>query len=579
MYELRTAISYLIPRKGQLSISVVGLIAVLVIQAITWLILVFFSTTEGFEFRWSQKIISIVGPMRIVPTPAYFDSPYYKLDLYSSRHNYAPERLSAKQDAGLPYDPQSDPPLSPSLSRWYSSHVQKTPPIPAMAAYLHKSGFAYRFFESTVSHLTISSLESSPSHSLSQYTCLLGIDGLDAQSMIPVSELSTPEVEHLLALLKSSEPASIKSLEPLAASIHHMQVIITHDSALLGHHVTPGTELRATISFSDNIPQLSFFTSKDTSITVPLSAAPPLSVLSVALAHPPLAIPTDSSLPYIPSLGYPALLPKQMRQQGARLLDTGTFQFTGAGMGGPETLTLPFYIAGFFDSGILPIGGKLAITSRQAIMAIQPDLSPEGPIASSGIIVDVPSTSSLEAIQQSLQKGIDAIAPGLFAVQRFDQYEVTSELFQQLASEHTLFNLISIIIIFVACSNIFSMLFILAHDRRKEIAVLRALGASSRSIIVIFLLAGLLVGLFGSTFGAALAAVTLHYLPELLAFIGSVQGHAVLHQGIYGDISPQMLSFPTLVFAFTTISITSSLAGALAAVRACKMNVSEALKS
>ena len=90
MYEVRTALSYLIPRRGQLSISVVGLIAVFVILAITWLILVFFSTTEGFEFRWSQKIIGAVGPLRIAPTPAYFESPLYHIDMYSSAHSFAP---------------------------------------------------------------------------------------------------------------------------------------------------------------------------------------------------------------------------------------------------------------------------------------------------------------------------------------------------------------------------------------------------------------------------------------------------------------------------------------------------------
>ena len=123
------------------------------------------------------------------------------------------------------------------------------------------------------------------------------------------------------------------------------------------------------------------------------------------------------------------------------------------------------------------------------------------------------------------------------------------------------------------------MLFILAHDRRKEIAVLRALGAPRRSITAIFLLAGLGVGLFGSLLGAALAAITLHFLPELLALIGALQGHAVLHQGVYGDISSQSISISTLLFAFTSISVTSALAGAFAAVRACRMNVSEALKS
>ena len=123
------------------------------------------------------------------------------------------------------------------------------------------------------------------------------------------------------------------------------------------------------------------------------------------------------------------------------------------------------------------------------------------------------------------------------------------------------------------------MLFILAHDRRKEIAVLRALGAPPSSITAIFLLAGLGVGLLGSTLGAALAAITLHYLPELLFLISVLQGHAVLNQGIYGDITSQALSLSTLLFAFSTISITSAIAGALAAVRACRINVSEALKS
>jgi lipoprotein-releasing system permease protein len=579
MYELRTALSYLIPRKGQLSISVVGLIAVVVIQAITWLILVFFSTTEGFETRWSQKIISVVGPMRIIPTPAYFDSPYHQLDLYSSHNNYAPERLSAQRQTTLPYDPSSDPPLPPSLVTWYQAHANTTPPVPSITTYLNQHSLPWRFFESTVCHLSIPTLESSPSHSLSQYTCLLGLDALNSNSFTPVSEISTPEVERLLSLLKKPHPTSLEPLKALATAIQHFEIVITHDATILSHQIPQGTRLIATLSFTNDTPQIALHLSTGEIALLPLHAAPPFSVISSSLSHPPLALPTNASLPYIPSLGYPTLLPKQMRQQGARLLDTGTFQFSGIGMGGTQILTLPFYIAGFFDSGILPIGGKLAITSRQAVIAIQPDLTPDGHIASSGIIVDIPSSLSLSDTQKTLQNDIDTIAPGLFSVQRFDQYEITTELFQQLASEHTLFHLLSIIIIFVACSNIFSMLFILAHDRRKEIAVLRALGAPPSSITTIFLLAGLGVGLLGSTLGAALAAITLHYLPELLFLMSVLQGHAVLNQGIYGDITSQALSLSTLLFAFSTISITSAIAGALAAVRACRINVSEALKS
>ena len=576
MYEIRTALSYLIPRRGQLSISVVGLIAVLVIQAITWLILVFFSTTEGLEYRWSQKIIGAVGPLRVAPTPSYFDSPYYQIDLYSAASSFAPQRLSKKIASPLPaYDPETDPPLPHQLASWYDSHRASSNPIAVAAHSLDQSSIPWRAFESTVCHVSIPTVEASSSHTLNQYTCLLGLDRLNPQAFTAIDQLSSPEVESLLSLLKNPTPALLSVLQPLASSIGSIEVALSQPIGSL----PAGTRLSGAISFNDNSAELRLHQPDGKLLTIPLYQSPlPFSVITAKLIHTPLALPSHDALSYVPSLGYPALLPKQMRQQGARLLDTGSFQFSGASMSGEEPLSIPFYIAGFFDPGILPIGGKLVLTSRQAVMAIQPHLDAIGTLAASGIIVDVPM-SGIDATQASLQNKLEAIAPGLFSVQRFDQYEVTSELYQQLASEKTLFRLLSLIIIAVACSNIFSMLFILAHDRRKEIAVLRALGASRPSITVIFVLAGLGVGLLGSICGSVLAAITLHYLPQILAFIGSLQGHAVLHAGVYGDIPPQTISTVTLMFAFSSICLTSALAGACAAVRACRMNVSEALRS
>lgn len=576
MYEIRTALSYLIPRRGQLSISVVGLIAVLVIQAITWLILVFFSTTEGFEYRWSQKIIGAVGPLRVAPTPSYFDSPYYQIDLYSGTNSFAPQRLSKKIASPLPsYDPETDPPLHHQLASWYASHSSSPNPIAIATHSLDQSSIPWRAFESTVCHVSIPTVDASASHTLNQYTCVLGLDRLNPETFAAIDQLSSPEVESLLSLLKAPTPALLTVLKPLADSIGHIELALSQPVDGL----PAGTRLSGKISFNDASAELQLHRPDGKLLTIPISQSPlPFSVITAKLVHPPLALPPQETLPYVPSLGYAALLPKQMRQQGARLLETGSFQFSGASMSGEEALSIPFYIAGFFDPGILPIGGKLVLTSRQAVMAIQPDLDAIGPLPSSGIIVDVPM-AAIDATQTSLQNELNAVAPGLFSVQRFDQYEVTSELYQQLASEKTLFRLLSLIIVAVACSNIFSMLFILAHDRRKEIAVLRALGASRPSITAIFVLAGLGVGLLGSICGSILAAITLHYLPQILAFIGSLQGHAVLHAGVYGDITSQTISHITLMFALGSICLTSALAGACAAVRACRMNVSEALRS
>lgn len=576
MYEIRTALSYLIPRRGQLSISVVGLIAVLVICAITWLILVFFSTTEGFEYRWSQKIIGAVGPMRVAPTPAYFESPYYQIDLYSGATSFAPQRLSKKISSPLPsYDPKTDPPLPHQLTSWYTTHSSLPNPIAVATRFLDQSSIPWRPFESTVCHVCIPTVDSSSSHTLNQYTCVLGIDRLDPKAFVAIDSLTSPEVENLLSLLKAPTPALLSVLKPLSDSIDSIEVALSSPIDTL----PVGTRLSGSIVFKENSAVLQVHKPDGTILAFSLATTPhPFSVISAKLIHPPLALPSQEIFPYIASLGYPALLPKQMRQQGARLLETGTFHLSGASMAGEENLSLPFYIAGFFDPGILPIGGKLILTSRKAVMAIQPNLDTIGPLAASGIIVDVP-LSAIDATQVALQQKLDTVAPGLFSTQRFDQYEVTSELFQQLSSEKTLFRLLSLIIIAVACSNIFSMLFILAHDRRKEIAVLRALGASSPSITAIFVLAGLGVGLLGSVLGSLLAAITLHYLPQILAFIGSLQGHTVLHAGVYGDIAPQTLGWVPFMFAFGSICLTSAFAGACAAVRACRMNVSEALRS
>ena len=49
MYELSVARKYLVPRWRQLSVSVISVISVLVIALVVWLIVVFFSVTNGLE--------------------------------------------------------------------------------------------------------------------------------------------------------------------------------------------------------------------------------------------------------------------------------------------------------------------------------------------------------------------------------------------------------------------------------------------------------------------------------------------------------------------------------------------------
>lgn len=93
MFELSVACKYLIPRRRQLSVSIISLISVLVIALVVWLIVVFFSVTDGLEKSWVQKLTALTAPVRLTPTDAYYHSYYYQADSISEASNFSPRQL------------------------------------------------------------------------------------------------------------------------------------------------------------------------------------------------------------------------------------------------------------------------------------------------------------------------------------------------------------------------------------------------------------------------------------------------------------------------------------------------------
>ena len=110
MFEISVASKYLLPRWRQLSISIISCISVLVISLVVWLIVVFFSVTDGLESKWIRKLTSLTAPVRITPTEAYYQSYYYQIDSLSHASEYSPKTIGEKNAANIsdPYDPEID---------------------------------------------------------------------------------------------------------------------------------------------------------------------------------------------------------------------------------------------------------------------------------------------------------------------------------------------------------------------------------------------------------------------------------------------------------------------------------------
>ena len=109
MFELAVAWKYLVPRRRQLSVSIISLVSICVIALVVWLMLVFFSITSGVERHWISKLVAVAAPVRMTPTPAYYNSYYYQVDLISHASGYRHQSLTEKRAGkGDPYDPLFD---------------------------------------------------------------------------------------------------------------------------------------------------------------------------------------------------------------------------------------------------------------------------------------------------------------------------------------------------------------------------------------------------------------------------------------------------------------------------------------
>lgn len=92
-------------------------------------------------------------------------------------------------------------------------------------------------------------------------------------------------------------------------------------------------------------------------------------------------------------------------------------------------------------------------------------------------------------------------------------------LFTAVKMEKKLMSLFISLIVIVAAFNVLTSLTLLIMEKRVEIAVLKTIGLRFKTILLIFLLQGLVIALIGSVFGIGLGLLILHYLSALFELL------------------------------------------------------------
>lgn len=106
-------------------------------------------------------------------------------------------------------------------------------------------------------------------------------------------------------------------------------------------------------------------------------------------------------------------------------------------------------------------------------------------------------------------------------------------LFQAIQMEKRMIALLLTVIIAVAAFNIVSTLVMVVTDKRADIAILRTIGATPRSIMGIFIVQGLAIGLIGIAVGVAVGVLLALTISDLIAWVESTMNIQFLDAGVY----------------------------------------------
>ena len=105
-----------------------------------------------------------------------------------------------------------------------------------------------------------------------------------------------------------------------------------------------------------------------------------------------------------------------------------------------------------------------------------------------------------------------------------DWKTINAQLFDALAVDRVVTFVVLSLIVLVASFNILSSLIMLVRAKTRDIAIMRTMGASRRSIMKIFLTIGAVIGSLGTGAGLVLGFTFLFYRQNVLNFVQLVTG-------------------------------------------------------
>ena len=226
-----------------------------------------------------------------------------------------------------------------------------------------------------------------------------------------------------------------------------------------------------------------------------------------------------------------------------------------------------FQIAGIFSTGFLDFDQNIIFVNIQDALSI---FNKENKDTN----VEIYLVDPLKA--NSFKSKIEKINPNFFI---YTWSDLNKTLFSALKVERNVMFIILSLIVVVAAFNIISGLTILIKNKTKEIAILKTLGLSEKSIKKSFFLTGLSIGFLATITGILLGIIFSINIEKLRIILSSVFNFEIFPSDIYFlEKLPSEINLYSIIVIFFISLFISAIASYLPAMKISKMNTFRALR-
>ncbi len=157
--------------------------------------------------------------------------------------------------------------------------------------------------------------------------------------------------------------------------------------------------------------------------------------------------------------------------------------------------------------------------------------------------------------------------------------EMNKNLFSALKLEKRVMFIILSLIVIVAAFNIITTLIMTVMEKSRDIAILKSMGATARSIMKIFMIEGIVIGAVGTILGCITGITVALNLEWLSRSLENLFGFKILPEGVYYlNELPSKINYGDVAVIVIAAMIICFLASIYPSWRASRLDPAEALR-